>query len=114
MQLSSDCRPVATWCYCICRMCSCKLSTCSCIIAHVAGLLCGGHITQQKKFARMQAPTAPPGRGMTARAQTILVRHHCMHMRHLLIRVLSRGSMGELASSNGLTCLDMGHLALWL
>ncbi len=114
MQLSSDCGPVtmATKCYHICSLCSSELSTYSCIVAHAAGLLCGGHIIQQKRFAGMQAPTAPLGRGMTGRAQTTLVRHPCMHMRRLLIRALSRDSMGELASSDGLTCLDMEHLAL--
>ena len=61
----------------------------------------------------MQAPTAPLGRGMTGRAQTILVRHHRMHTRRLLTTALSRGSMGELALVDGLTGLDMGHLALW-
>lgn len=59
----------------------------------MTGLLCGGHITQQKRFAGMQAPTAPLGRGMTGRAQTIVVRHHRMHTRRLLTRALSRGSM---------------------
>ncbi len=61
----------------------------------------------------MQAPTAPLGRGMTGRAQTILVRHHCMHMRRLLIRAASRGSMGELALIDVWVCLVMGHLALF-